>query len=50
MRITTTLLALAGAVSAHYTFPALIYGGTTTTDWQYVRDGPDRTPTTPSPT
>jgi hypothetical protein len=38
MRITTTLLALAGAVSAHYTFPALIYGGTTTTDWQYVRD------------
>jgi hypothetical protein len=38
MRITTTLLALAGAVSAHYTFPALIYGGTTTTNWQYVRD------------
>jgi hypothetical protein len=33
-----TLLALAGAASAHYTFPALIYGGTTTTDWQYVRD------------
>ena len=33
-----TLLALAGAVSAHYTFPALISGGTTSADWAYVRD------------
>lgn len=38
MKTITSLLALAGVVSAHYTFPALIYGGTTTTDWQYVRD------------
>lgn len=32
------LLALAGAASAHYTFPALISGGTTTGAWEYVRD------------
>jgi hypothetical protein len=32
------LLALAGAASAHYTFPALISGGTTSADWEHVRD------------
>lgn len=37
MKTITALLALAGAVSAHYNFPALISGGVTTTDWQYVR-------------
>lgn len=31
------LLALASATQAHYTFPALIYNGMTTTAWQYVR-------------
>jgi hypothetical protein len=38
MKSITSLFALAGVASAHYTFPALIYGGTTTTNWQYVRD------------
>ncbi|ELR08548.1 hypothetical protein GMDG_03243 [Pseudogymnoascus destructans 20631-21] len=32
------LLELAGAASAHYTFPALISVGTTSADWEYVRD------------
>ena len=38
MKLIASLLALAGAASAHYTFPALFSGGTTTGDWQYVRD------------
>jgi hypothetical protein len=38
MKSIAFLLALAGAASAHYTFPALIYGGTTSADWEYVRD------------
>lgn len=38
MKAITALLALATVVSAHYTFPKTIYGGTTSADWQYVRD------------
>jgi hypothetical protein len=38
MKTTTILAVLAASVAeAHYTFPALIAGGTTTTAWQYVR-------------
>lgn len=38
MKTLAPLLALAGMASAHYNFPAIIAGGTTTTDWEYVRD------------
>ncbi|KAI1845539.1 hypothetical protein JX265_011648 [Neoarthrinium moseri] len=31
------LLTLASAVQAHYTFPALVAGGSSTSKWQYVR-------------
>jgi len=38
MKASAVLLALSAAVAeAHYTFPAMISGGTTTADWQYVR-------------
>ncbi|RFU29943.1 lytic polysaccharide monooxygenase, partial [Scytalidium lignicola] len=37
MKFTISLLALAVGAQAHYTFPALIYSGTTTTPWEYVR-------------
>ena len=37
MKVSTPLLALASVAQAHYTFPALISGGTATTNWQYVR-------------
>ncbi|KAH8816063.1 glycoside hydrolase [Xylogone sp. PMI_703] len=37
MKFTLSLLALVAGAQAHYTFPALIYGGKTTTAWQYVR-------------
>lgn len=37
MKSISALLLLAGAASAHYNFPALIYSGVTTTDWEYVR-------------
>lgn len=32
-----SLAAIAGSASAHYTFPALTAGSTTTSQWQYVR-------------
>ncbi|CAG8978037.1 hypothetical protein HYALB_00000707 [Hymenoscyphus albidus] len=32
-----SLLTLAASASAHYTFPALIAGGVTTSEWKYVR-------------
>jgi hypothetical protein len=38
MKSTTALLALAGAASAHYNFPSLIYQGTTSAAWADVRD------------
>lgn len=38
MKSTTALLALAGAASAHYNFPSMISGGTTTAAWAAVRD------------
>jgi hypothetical protein len=37
MKSFLALLAAAATASAHYTFPALIAGGTTTGQWQYVR-------------
>jgi len=37
MKTFASFLTLVGAVQAHYTFPALIHGSTTTSDWQYVR-------------
>ncbi|TVY73193.1 putative endo-beta-1,4-glucanase D [Lachnellula suecica] len=37
MKSLASILALVAAVQAHYTFPSLIAGGTTTTQWQYVR-------------
>ncbi|KAK7753045.1 hypothetical protein SLS62_004995 [Diatrype stigma] len=37
MKIAAAFLALAAAVNAHYTFPALIADGKTTADWEYVR-------------
>ncbi|KAI0390762.1 glycoside hydrolase family 61 protein [Xylariaceae sp. FL0594] len=37
MQITTALLALASVAQGHYTFPALVAGGTTTGKWEYVR-------------
>jgi hypothetical protein len=37
MKTFASILALAAAVQAHYTFPALLKGSTATTDWQYVR-------------
>jgi len=37
MKVLTALLAGATVAHAHYSFPALIYGGTTTTAWEYVR-------------
>ncbi|KDQ52696.1 glycoside hydrolase family 61 protein [Jaapia argillacea MUCL 33604] len=33
-----TLLAAVSSTLAHYTFPSLIVGGTTTTAWEYVRE------------
>lgn len=32
-----SLLAVASTASAHYTFPQLVAGGTTTGQWEYVR-------------
>lgn len=32
-----TLVLAAHLAAAHYTFPALIANGATSTDWQYVR-------------
>ncbi|KAF2677927.1 lytic polysaccharide monooxygenase [Lentithecium fluviatile CBS 122367] len=37
MKSFLVLLAAAATASAHYTFPALVAGGTTTGQWQYVR-------------
>ncbi|RYP09299.1 hypothetical protein DL764_001346 [Monosporascus ibericus] len=37
MKVFAALLALAAAVEAHYTFPALIANGQTTGPWEYVR-------------
>ncbi|KAH8601153.1 glycoside hydrolase [Bisporella sp. PMI_857] len=37
MKTFTSLLALAPIAQAHYTFPSIVSGGTTTTPWQYVR-------------
>ncbi|KAK7977944.1 hypothetical protein PG988_005434 [Apiospora saccharicola] len=37
MKSFTALTMLVSAVSAHYTFPALIANGKTTNDWEYVR-------------
>ncbi|GAW25493.1 putative glycoside hydrolase family 61 protein [Rosellinia necatrix] len=37
MHMILSLLALASIAQAHYTFPALIAGGTTTGKWEYVR-------------
>jgi len=37
MKAITSLLALAAVAQAHYSFPSLVSGGTTTTPWQYVR-------------
>jgi hypothetical protein len=37
MKATAFVLALSSLANAHYTFPALITNGATTTDWQYVR-------------
>ena len=37
MKAATTLLALATVAQAHYSFPSIVSGGTTTTPWQYVR-------------
>ncbi|KAK6845518.1 hypothetical protein PG995_015628 [Apiospora arundinis] len=37
MKSFAALTLLASAVSAHYTFPALVYNGQTTKDWEYVR-------------
>ena len=41
MKAITSLLVLAGAVSAHYNFPALIYNCVTNADWQHVRQWTD---------
>jgi len=37
MKVFASLLALTTVAQAHYNFPSLIYGGTTTTAWEYVR-------------
>ena len=37
MKSFLALLTVAATASAHYTFPALVAGGTTTGQWQYVR-------------
>ena len=37
MKAVTTVLALATAVQAHYSFPSIVSGGSATTPWQYVR-------------
>ncbi|KAK8107393.1 fungal cellulose binding domain-containing protein [Apiospora kogelbergensis] len=37
MKSFAALTLLASAVSAHYTFPALVYNGETTKDWEFVR-------------
>jgi len=37
MKAATVLIAFATVAQAHYNFPSLIYGGTTTTAWEYVR-------------
>ncbi|KAI1160013.1 glycoside hydrolase family 61 protein [Nemania serpens] len=37
MQVITSLLALASIAQAHYTFPALIAGSTSTNKWEYVR-------------
>ncbi|KAI1097508.1 glycoside hydrolase family 61 protein [Jackrogersella minutella] len=34
---TFAIIALLGAVQAHYTFPGLVYNGVTEADWTYVR-------------
>jgi hypothetical protein len=35
------VLSLAATATAHYNFPSLIYGGVTTTAWEYVRQWTD---------
>lgn len=37
MNVFKSLLAFAGLVQAHYNFPSMIYGGSTTTAWSDVR-------------
>lgn len=37
MKVITSFLALATAAHAHYNFPSMISGGTTTPEWQSVR-------------
>jgi hypothetical protein len=37
MKVLVVLSALTAAVSAHYTFPALVANGQMTADWEYVR-------------
>lgn len=37
MKAFTSLLAFTVAVNAHYNFPSIISGGSTTTAWEYVR-------------
>ncbi|RDL37012.1 uncharacterized protein BP5553_04445 [Venustampulla echinocandica] len=37
MKAVASILALVATVQAHYTFPSLITGSTTTPEWQYVR-------------
>ncbi|CAJ2499730.1 Uu.00g025830.m01.CDS01 [Anthostomella pinea] len=37
MKVVASLLALAAAVQAHYTFPALVANGAASSDWEYVR-------------
>lgn len=37
MKASATLLALASVAQAHYNFPSIISGSTTTTAWEYVR-------------
>jgi len=37
MKVSIVCSALVAAVNAHYTFPALIANGATTTEWEYVR-------------
>lgn len=37
MKSTLPLITLFAIAHAHYSFPALIYSGTTTTAWEYVR-------------
>ncbi|KAI1826859.1 glycoside hydrolase family 61 protein [Xylaria intraflava] len=38
MKYLSAALGLLGVAQAHYTFPDLIYGGTTYSDWQYIRE------------